>query len=273
MGCEEVKTAKYQTRKSPPFHARDCKNLTKKGKDGNYTSKPNGKGVYTWTKVASKAGVTRKATGGTSYLIHDNGSRPFKVHVSGKTVDIYKGEYGKLADGKTNDYNTMDYTKLVKSLVVTEVHVGKSPCGGAADGCGAAFVGNTVLLHISGKKYMHVGRDIFEFTMDDDFDAYYSLVGNNDVPYPVLVGSKKVYFMLDRETMPREAFTAKMTAVEWADAYSYFYGTKDLETGERITCDQKGIKERKKCIQERGERAKAITKKYVKKMKARTISA
>ncbi len=120
---------------------------------------------------------------------------------------------------------------------------------------------------------MHIGRDIFEFTMDDDFDAYYSLIGNNDVPYPVLVGSKKVYFMLDRETMPREAFTAKMTAAEWADGYAYFYGTKDLETGERITCDQKGIKERKKCIQERGERAKALSKQYVKSMKARSISA
>ena len=120
---------------------------------------------------------------------------------------------------------------------------------------------------------MHIGRDIFEFTMDDDFDAYYSLVGNNDVPYPVVVGSKKVYFMLDRATLPREAFTAKMTAAEWADAYTYFYGMKDLETGEQIKCDKKGVKERKDCIQERGKRAQEITKKYVKKMKARTISA
>jgi hypothetical protein len=33
MGCEEVKSEKYQTRKSPAFHAKDCKDLTKKGKD------------------------------------------------------------------------------------------------------------------------------------------------------------------------------------------------------------------------------------------------
>jgi hypothetical protein len=226
--------------------------------------------VYKWVKVGS--GVTRKA-GGKSYLIHDNGARPYKVQVSGKTVDIYKGEYRKLADGKTIDYNNMDYSKLVKSLAVKEVHVGKSPCIDAADGCGASFVGNTLLLHISGKKYMHIGRDIFEFTMDDDFYAYYSLVGNNDVPYPVLVGSKKVYFMLDRETLPREVFTAKMNAAEWADAYTYFYGMKDLGTGELLKCDQKGTKERKICVQERGEKAKAIAKKYVKTMKARTISA
>jgi hypothetical protein len=266
MKCEEVKTAKYQTRKSPPFHAAQCPEQTKKGKDGTYMSKEGSNGVYKWVKVGSNTkGVTRKA--GKSYLIHDNGARPYKVQVSGKTVDIYKGEYRKLSN------NTMDYTKLVKSLTVKEIHVGKSPCIDAADGCGASFVGNTLLLHISGKKYMHVGRDIFEFTIDDEFDTYYSLVGNNDVPYPVLLGSKNVYFMLDRETLPREVFTAKMNAAEWADAYTYFYGMKDLDTGELLKCDQKGIKERKICVQERGEKAKAIAKKYVKKMKTRSISA
>ena len=270
MKCEEVKTAKYQTRKSPPFHAADCAGQTKKGKDGTYISKEGSNGGYKWVKVGS--GVTRKA-GGKSYLIHDNGSHPYKVQISGKTVEIYKGEYRKLADGKTIDYNNMDYIKLVKRLTVKEVHVGKSPCIEAADGCGAAFVGNTLLLHVSGKKYMYIGRDIFEFTMDDDFDAYYSLIGNNDVPYPVLVGSKKVYFMLDRQTMPREAFTAKMSAAEWADGYTYFFGMKDLDTGERLKCEQKGTKERSNCVQERGRKAQQITKDYVKKMKTRSISA
>lgn len=272
MKCEEVKTTKYQTRKSPPFHAAQCAGQTKKGKDGTYVSKEGSNGVYKWVKVGSNA--TRKAgKGGRSYLIHDNGARPYKVHVSGKTVEIYKGEYRTLANGKTIDYDTMDYTKLIKKLTVQDVHVGKSPCIDAADGCGASFVGNTVLLHISGKKYMHVGRDIFEFTIDDEFEAYYSLIGNNDVPYPLLVGTKKVYFMLDRATLPRTVFTAKMNAAEWADGYTYFYGMKDLNTGEQIKCDQKGVKERKNCVQERGKRAQAITKEHVRKMKARTISA
>ena len=78
--------------------------------------------------------------------------------------------------------------------------------------------------------------------------------------------------MLDRATMPREAFTAKMTAAEWADAYTYFYGMKDLDTGERLKCDQKGTKDRSKCVQERGRKGEAITKQYVKKMKTRSIS-
>ncbi len=71
MPCTEVKTEKYQTRKSPPFHAKDCKNLTKKGKDGPYRSKADAKGIYKWVKgvpTAAKKGVkirpgaTKKAT-------------------------------------------------------------------------------------------------------------------------------------------------------------------------------------------------------------------
>ena len=30
MACVEVKTKKYQTRKGPPYHAKDCKGLVKK---------------------------------------------------------------------------------------------------------------------------------------------------------------------------------------------------------------------------------------------------
>lgn len=267
MKCEEVKTTKYQTRKSPPFHAGQCAGQTKKGKDGTYTSKEGSNGVYKWVKVGSNAkGVTRKvAKGGKSYLIHDNGSNPYKVQVSGKTVEIYKGEYRRsLENTKAIDYETMDYDKLVKRITVNEVHVGKSPCIPAADLCGAAALGNTMLLHISGKKYMHVGHDIFEFTMDDEVDTYYSLVGNNDVPYPVLVGTKYIYFMLDKVTMPREAFKAKMSTAEWADGYRYFYGMKDLETGEEIKCDKK---DRHMCVKERNKMMEEIKKKYVTKMK------
>jgi len=286
MPCTEVKSEKYQTRKSPPFHAKDCKNLTKKGKDGPYRSKADAKGIYKWVKgvpTAAKKGVkirpgaTKKATKATNpikgkaYFIHDNGSKPYKVQVSGKTVEIYKGEYRRsLEDTKAIDYETMDYDKLIKKLTVKEIYIGKSPCIPAADWCGAPTVGNTILLHISGNKYIHIGHGIFEFSIDDEVDTYYSVVGNNDVPYPVILGTKNVYFMLDNAMMPREAFKAKMTAAEWADGYRYFYGMKDLETGEEINCSQGG-KAANKCRQERSKKTEQIKKEYVKKFKVKTI--
>ena len=270
MGCNEVKSEKYQTRKSPPFHAGDCKNLTKKGKDGDYVSKPDAKGIYKWIKAgaAKKAvGATRKLKGGKIYLIHDNGARPYKVQVSGKTVEIYKGEYVKKANGSMN-YDTMDYSKLLKSVSAEKVYVGKSTCGAtSADLCGKSAVGNTLLLHLPGKKYMHIGRGITEFTIDDKVDDYFSLVGNNDVPYPVLLGTENVYFLLDNAYYPRSAFTKKMSKLDWEDAYQYYFGFKDMATGEDLQCAQKSLPARKKCVKERGEKAKQITKIYEKKMR------
>jgi len=51
-GCKKIKTKnkKYLTRKSPPFHAGDCMEHIKKGKDGLYISKESSNGVYKWIK-------------------------------------------------------------------------------------------------------------------------------------------------------------------------------------------------------------------------------
>ena len=51
MSCKQVTDKKYQTRKSPPFHAGDCKGVEKKGKNGTYVSKADARGVYKWIIV------------------------------------------------------------------------------------------------------------------------------------------------------------------------------------------------------------------------------
>ena len=231
-GCVEIKTSKYQTRKSPAFHAKDCKDLTKKGKDGQYISKKDARGIYKWVKV----NATRKISG-KHYDIHDNGNRPFRVFVSDngakdKKVAIYK-------DINTDWNSPADYSKLVKKLTVKEVYVGKST---GADH-GSQEVGNSLLLHVSGNKYIHMGASIYEFQMDDKVDKYFSMVGNNDVPYPVLLGTENVYFMLEEDHcyLPRSMLPANLTKAQWEDAYNYFYGWTNPIDGKRRT-----DKERKK---------------------------
>jgi hypothetical protein len=86
---------------------------------------------------------------------------------------------------------------------------------------------------------MHIGFDIYEFSMDDVVEAYYSLIGNSDVPYPVLLGTKNVYFMLDHSYLPRTFFKAPMKAADWEDAYQYYYGYKDPETGDNCDPEQR----------------------------------
>ena len=250
MPCEEIKTEKYQTRKAV---ANDCKDHVKKGK-------PNSKGTYKSIKNTTRKKVKK---GSKSYLIHDNGRRPFRVDVSGKEVEIYRGLTVYHEDGTTN-WNTLDYSELVKKLTVKEVHIGESPCNSKIyikDACGASEKGNSILLHLSGNKYMYVGHEVYEFTMEDEFEAYYSVIGNNDVPYPVVLGSKYVYFMLDHTRLPRELFKAKMNSAEWSDAYAYYFGFKDYTTGELIKCDERlSAKERKKCQESHREEIKKINK-------------
>jgi hypothetical protein len=227
MTCQEIKTKKYQTRKSPAFHAKDCKGLSKKGKDGVYISKPDVKGTYKWVKTNT---TTRKLKG-KHYDIHDNGGRPFRVFIDGSKVSIYK-------DIQTDWNLPPDYSKLIKTLKVKEVIVGKS--SGLAEGAdhtakdAKMFVGNTILLHVSGKKYIYIGVEIYEFIMEDDFEAYFSMVGRSDVPYPVVLGKTNVYFMLDSEHnyVPRTYFPAVKNKTQWENAYMYFYGHIDAKTGE-----------------------------------------
>jgi len=246
MVCIEVKTEKYQTRKSPAFHAKDCKGLSKKGKDGVYISKPDAKGIYKWTKKATIKGK--------HYDVHDNGGRPFRVFIDGNKVSIYQdSNYGSFEE-------TADYSKLIKKITVKEVIVGKSSgLAGSADHTPAQakdFVGNSILLHVSGKKYIHVGVEIYEFDMNDPFEAYFSMVGNNDVPYPVILGKDNVYFMLesDHTYVPRTYFPSIKTNTQWENAYMYYYGSINPETGEKPPHD---IMLRKKLSLE----------KYAKKMK------
>jgi hypothetical protein len=231
MPCTEVKSTKYQTRKSPAFHAGDCKGMTKKGKDGSYVSRANKRGIYTWVRVSRqvRVGDTKKKSKGKYYDTHNNGSRPYRVYIDGSKVSIYS-----LGDDLQED-------KLIKSLTVKEVYIGKST--GKAAGSdhrpseAHQFVGNSVLLHVSGKKYMFIGDKIYEFNMEDAVDSYFSMIGRNDVPYPVLLGTHNVYFMLDHTYVPRSAFPA-LKAEQWEDAYTYYYGYVDPVTGKQLNISE-----------------------------------
>jgi hypothetical protein len=242
MVCKEIKTSKYQTRKSPAYHAKDCKGLTKKGKDGQYISLAmplaDASGIYKWVKV----NTTRKMLGkGKHYDIHDNFSRPFRVFVSeegAKKVAIYKDTHTELGEPE-------DYSKLIKELTVKEVYIGKST--GHAAGAdhrpdqAHMFVGNSILLHVSSNKYIHIGSSIYEFEMSDKVDKYFSMVSRNDVPYPVLLGTENVYFMLETDHcyLPRDMLPANLTKAQWEDCYTYFYGWVDPAGGQQRTEEER----------------------------------
>ena len=226
MPCKEVMDKKYQTRKSPAFHAKDCKNLIKKGKDGNYMSKPDSNGTYKWVKIVDN-NQTRKVKG-KAYYIHDNGGRPFKVIVDTKSVSIYKN---------TAKYPEEErYDGLVSLLSPKEIFVGKSSgksyMSDHTPSKAKEFIGNSILLELSAKKYMYIGTEIYTFETEDVIESYYSLVGNNDVPYPIALGTETIYFMLDHTYVNREMVSfPKMKTVDWEGAYAMYYGFRDPVSG------------------------------------------
>ena len=166
-----------------------------------------------------------------SYYIHDNGGRPFKVMIDNKSVSIYKN---------TTEYPEEEkYDRIVKTVNAKEVFIGKS--SGKSDlsdhtpAEARHYIGNSILLELSAKKYMYIGSEIYEFQTEDKIESYYSLVGNNDVPYPIALGTDNIYFMLDHTYVKRQmVLYQNMKAVDWEGAYAMYYGFRDPVSGKSV---------------------------------------
>lgn len=98
------------------------------------------------------------------------------------------------------------------------------------------FKGNTILAYLGiddqnlasstnpTHKYLTVNMAVSEFTTDDEIQEYYSVVGNSDVPYPIGIGKKYMFFMADDfVAQPLEKY-ANLTKSQKSDAYTYYYG-------------------------------------------------
>lgn len=178
------------------------------------------------------------------YLINDNGNKPFQVTLySNKLVEIKKG-----SRNDSDDYDdNRKYNQLVMRGKVKQWYIGESPCELAlipGYDCGSETLGNSILFHVNKSRYIFVGKEIYEFTLEpnDIVEGFYSTISLNSISYPVLLGTNNVYFMLDKQFVARRLFTANMNPTEWADAYSYLYGLKDIHTGKKRDSDTKQIK-------------------------------
>ena len=250
-------------RQAPSYHAKEFSlGHKKQGNDGNmWKIIETTKGVKRWKKVSSGKTTRRKRTGkrrrrmikrsksktkkidwakkmgfpkkkGEIYFIMDNGGRPFQVVILGNKVSVYEQQNWR------DQYDTIqDYTKLIKTFSnVKKVFIGKDRK------LGRKFDGNSILLRLSKNKYVYIGAQIYEFfTKDDTIVAYFSTVGNSGVPYPVALGEKNVYFMLEPTTQPTSRRKAAYIGgglvprsvfplnTDWEDAYMLFYGHEGIE--------------------------------------------
>jgi len=179
------------------------------------------------------------------YETHDNGSRPFNVEIQGKNVSVYKNMDGfELVDGE------MIYIpkppKHLFRIKADELFIGKkSPHGGYAGLQPSKATGNSILLKI-GSNYMFIGHEIYEFSPidGDSIIAYYSDIGNSDVPYPYAIGKTHIYIMLNRVAVEKSYFDMKQ------DIYEQFYYENNVKMckhgyGDKSICkDKEFVKKR-----------------------------
>jgi hypothetical protein len=162
-----------------------------------------------------------------TYEVHDNYARPFKVVIEGTKVTVF---------------NTKE--TLIKTYKPIKIFVGHSTGRMSMSDHTPAhanqFDGNSILLQLSPRKFAYIGHELYEFVTSDAPVAYYSLIGNNDVPYPVLLGAKEVYMMLEHTHVRREDFPLGFT--DWEDAYSVYYGLRDNHGLQAIALGMRNFK-------------------------------
>ena len=97
------------------------------------------------------------------------------------------------------------YVSLIHqfSFLEQEIFFGKSKTCLMTDFSGAGdkivFDGNTLLLECEDNEYVYIsGLKIINFKTDDKIIDYISLMGNNMIPYAIMVGEKYTYFLYHR---------------------------------------------------------------------------
>lgn len=172
--------------------------------------------------------------------VHDNGGRPYKVVVTGRTVEVYRmppavakrlmyAEMDARRAGvftwakKPNGYpattpaEAKEYTELVVRYDdVVRVFIGRDRSVSPPEP-------NTVLVEISDRCYAFIPTNlshIMEFTTPEPITRLYSPIGNSDVPYPVALSASFAYFLIEDEYIPRSDLPG---VKDWNDAYSVFY--------------------------------------------------
>ena len=159
------------------------------------------------------------------FQIKENVNYPFFVVSKKNIVDIYQVPNNPFPSVFHKDL----YTQLVKSYICKKIFI---PIG-----YDEPYVrlsgklakqnsdrGNTILLQLDHHHYVFIGSRIYEFKTKDSIVKYYSPMGNNQVPYPVAIGEKNVYFMLDQTYVPLSYFKRGMKKVDYICAYAYYYG-------------------------------------------------
>lgn len=151
------------------------------------------------------------------YIVHDNYTRPFKIIANEDGIFIYKN-MSKLNEFKFNDKPI----KIIKKFIGYWYGFDSTP---------NKTHGNTILVQISKRKFIFIGFSIKSFTIKDNALDYVSPMGNSDVPLPILIGDKYIYFILDNKYIKRDDMEHSIKIANGEKLYNEFYGNIGTKKG------------------------------------------
>lgn len=177
-----------------------------------------------WIVKAFPGGVRRwvrlPQLDGRAYRTHDNGGSPYQVVVGRDRVSVYE-----LDRSFDEDVYLSRVLEVRRPLAV---HPGTWRGRGGYES--PSPKGNSVLIQGRGATCIFVGHLLFRFSLVDEFVKFVSPLGNNDVPYPWLVGSRFVYLLLEEDgaNTVRKGETADVVRVpreeaNLADPWGQYY--------------------------------------------------
>jgi hypothetical protein len=168
--------------------------------------------------------ITVRKRAGKQYLIHYAGGAAFVVRVFGNVLTVYTSKYAPDITADKRVHRATIKKLFVPSSLKPGVKLPKRTLSGKPlrDVCDIGLAGNSLLAQISNDndnkfKYLYIGRDVVEVTLDEPVEQYYSelvegFAGNPylkvgaDVPLAYAVTKNYVYFFHTMQRYDRDAF-------------------------------------------------------------------
>lgn len=167
--------------------------------------------------------ITVRKRAGKQYLIHFAGGAAFVVRVFGKVLTVYTSKYSPDITAGKQVYRTNIKKLFVPSSLkpgVIKRMLNGSP---VKDVCDIGLAGNSLLAELvndnknDGFKYIYIGHDVVEVTLDEPVEQYYSelvpgfasnpyLKVGADVPLAYAITEHYVYFFHTMKRFDRDAF-------------------------------------------------------------------
>ena len=124
------------------------------------------------------------------FMIQYNYRSKYLVVVIDTTVYVYENKICK--------FDPPLFTFQAKNVFIGKSKVcAMTEFSGAVDS--SRFDGNTLLIECENNEYVYIsGLEITKFKIDDKIIDYISLIGNNMIPYAIMIGERYTYFLYDR---------------------------------------------------------------------------